>query len=374
MAYQHWSYDTLSALSRDAFIKMGFSREEAGIITDVLLCSDLHGIESHGIQRLYRYYKGIRSGMIRPEAEPEIIFETPVSAVIDGHDGMGQLIAHKAMNLAIEKAARSGIGMVTVRNSNHYGIAGYYAKMACDRGFLGMSCTNTNPITVPTNGRAAMLGTNPIAVAMPADPVDFLFDASTSVVTRGKLEVYNKMGKPMPEGWAVDGTGHPTTDASVVLGNIASHGGGGIMPLGGAYEETGGHKGYGFAMLCEIFSSVLSMGTPSSSTGLGGRGLICHGFAAIDPSVFGDPEAIRAHFSDYLEKLRTSALAEGAERIYTHGEKEAEAEQQLLRDGIPVADNTMREILEICEGLSLPFREYFGSYIPPVTDFKGNFY
>ena len=374
MGYQHWDHETLLKLGCDVFKKLGFNEKDAWVITDVLLAGDLYGIESHGIQRLYRYYKGIRAGMIHTDTQPETVFETPVSAVIDGHDGMGQLIAHKAMELAIEKAQKSGIGIVTVRNSNHYGIAGYYAKMACEKGLIGLSCTNTNPICVPTHGKDAMLGTNPIAVAVPADPVDFFFDAGTSVVTRGKLEVYNKKGKPMPGNWAVDAKGHPTTDASEVLGNIAGHRGGGILPVGGADETTGGHKGYGYAMLCEIFSSILSMGTTSDSTGKGGRGLICHGFAAIDPSIFGDAAAIKKHFSDYLERLRESAKADGAERIYTHGEKEMEARKRILSEGIPVNDNTMREIREICEGLSLPFADYFGSYLPPETGFKGNFY
>ena len=374
MGYQYWSYDVLDKFCKDVFAAFGFTEEEAATITDVLLDSDLSGIESHGIQRLYRYFRSIEKGMILPDAKPEVVFETPLSAVIDGHDGMGQLIGNKAMCMAIEKAKAHGIGIVTVRNSNHYGIAGYYAKMALSEGLIGMSCTNTNPITVPTHGRAAMLGTNPIAVAVPADPVPFLFDAGTSVVTRGKLEVYNKAGKPMPEIWALDAAGHPTADASEVLGNIAGHNGGGIMPVGGPTEESGGHKGYGYAMLCEIFSSILSMGTPSDRTGAGGRGLICHGFAAIDPALFGDPAAIREHFSEYLERLRTSPKAEGAERIFTHGEKEREAAERILREGIPVNDNTMKEMKEVADGTGLDFSAYFGEYVPVESDFKGNFY
>ena len=243
MGYQHWSYELMERFCVDAFVRFGFSKEEAGIITDVLLLSDLYGVESHGVQRLDRYRKAIERGLIRMDAKPEVVFETPVSAVIDGRDGMGQLVAHQAMKLCIEKAKKSGISMVTVRNSNHYGIAGYYAKMALDEGRIGFSTTNTNTIQVPTFGRDAMLGTNPIAIAMPADPVPFYFDAATSVVTRGKLEVYNKLGKPMPEGWALDAKGHPTTDAADVLKNIAAKNGGGIMPLGGGSEGSGGYKG-----------------------------------------------------------------------------------------------------------------------------------
>ena len=186
MGYQHWKYETLHAFCMEAFEKFGFTEAEANIIQDVLLTSDLYGIESHGMQRMVRYHKCIEKGMIHVDAKPEVVFETPVSAVIDGHDGMGQLIGHKAMTLAIEKAKQSGVGIVSVRNSNHYGIAGYYAKMACREGLIGFSCTNSEAIMVPTNGRLAMLGSNPIACAMPAEPYDFFFDASTTVVTRRK--------------------------------------------------------------------------------------------------------------------------------------------------------------------------------------------
>lgn len=364
MGYQYWRYEQLDSLCNDAFVKFGFNAEEAKIITDVLLMSDRYGIESHGMQRTYRYYKSIQKGMIKVESKGKVVFETPVSAVLDAEDGMGQVVGHKAMEMAIEKAKKCGIGMVTVRNSNHYGIAGYYAKMACDQGLIGISCTNTNAIMVPTYGRTAMLGTNPIAVAMPAEPYDFFFDASTTVVTRGKLEVYNKKGEPLHDGWALNKDGKPSNDAADVLDNIASKAGGGIMPLGGSTEDTGSHKGYGYAMLCEIFSSIVSLGTTSDKTGVGGKGGICHGFVAIDPAIFGDAEAIKAHLSDYLAALRNSPKAEGQARIYTHGEKEVEAEKRLMANGIPVNDNTMVEVYEMCEYLGLDFSKYFGDYVP----------
>ena len=375
MGYQYWKYDQLNQLCNDAFQKFGFTAEEAKTITAVLLLSDIYGIESHGMQRMYRYYKSIQKGMIDVNAKGDVVFETPVSAVIDGHDGMGQVIGRKAMEMAIAKAKTTGIGMVVVRNSNHYGIAGYYAKLACDQGLIGLSCTNTNPIMVPTYGRTAMLGTNPIAVAMPAEPYPFFFDASTTVVTRGKLEVYNKAGKELHDGWALNKDGYPSNDAADVLGNIAANKGGGIMPLGGSTEDTGSHKGYGWAMVCELFSSILSMGTTSDKTGKGGKGGICHGFLAIDPGIFGDAEGIKAHLSSYLEELRNSPKADGQTRIYTHGEKEVEAQARLMAEGIPVNDNTMVEVLELCNYLEMDFSKYFGSYMPQTGgDFKGNFY
>lgn len=358
--YIRYSYAQLEKFCNDCFAKFGFSAEESKIISDVLLLSDLYGIESHGMQRLARYHKGIEKGLIKVGAKPEIVHETPVSAVIEGNDGMGQLISHKAMSIAIEKAKTSGMAVVTVRNSNHFGIAGYYAKMACDAGLLGMAMTNSEAIMVPTFGRLAMLGSNPIAVAMPAKPYDFFFDASTTVVTRGKLEIYNKLGKPLPEGWALDKDGKGSSDAKDVLGNIVAKSGGGIMPLGGETEQLGGHKGYGYGMFCEIFCSILSMGMTSNHTHVGGKGGTCHGFIAIDPAIFGDKEAIKEHLSVFLQELRESPKAEGQTRIYTHGEKEIFAKADRLANGIDVNINTVAEMFDMCRYVGLDPVAYLG--------------
>ena len=367
MGYQYWSYETLHALCMEAFQKFGFTESEADIIQDVLLTSDLFGIESHGMQRMVRYHKCIENGMIHVDAKPEVVFDTPISAVIDAHDGMGQVVGHAAMKMAIEKAKKSGVGIVSVRNSNHYGIAGYYAKMAADEGLMGFSCTNSESIMVPTNGRVAMLGSNPIAMSMPAEPYNFLFDASTTVVTLGKLEMYNKMEKPLPDGWALDKDGHPSCDAPNVLSNISAKQGGGIMPLGGSNEVLGSHKGYGYGMMCEIFASILSMGATSNYCMQNGKSGICHSFMAINPAFFGDPDAIRAHFSQFLQELREAPKAEGQARIYTHGEKEMEAIVDRRANGIPVNDNTMVEVLNLCNYLGMDFGKYFGDYRPAVS-------
>lgn len=371
-----WSYETLNRFCQDVFRKFGFSEEDSKTIKDVLLLADLYGIESHGMQRMVRYHKGIEKGTIHVDAKPEIVFETPISAVVDGHDGMGQLIASFSMKKAIEKALTTGIGIVTVRNSNHFGIAGYYAKMASEQGLFGMACTNSEAIMVPTFGRKAMLGSNPIAFSMPADPYPFLFDCSTTVVTRGKLEMYNKMDKPLPQGWALDENGRECTDAPRVLSNIVAKNGGGIMPLGGNKEKTGSHKGYGYGMVCELFSSILSLGVTSDKcctfkdkTG------ICHGFLAMDPRIFGDKEEIKKHLSEYLETLRESPKADGADKIYTHGEKEILAEKDRRENGIPVNGNTMIELADLCSYLSLDFDSYFKDYkLPTKSDcFTGNY-
>ncbi|WP_216696740.1 Ldh family oxidoreductase [Anaerostipes faecalis] len=361
MAHLKFDVKVLEDFCNEAFLKFGFSMDESKIITDVLLMSDIYGIESHGMQRLSRYHKGIENGLIKVDAKPEVVFETPVSAVIDGHDGMGQLIGNKAMKIAIEKAKTTGMAIVSVRNSNHYGIAGYYAKMACDQGLIGMSFTNSEAIMVPTFARKAMLGSNPIAIAMPADPYPFFFDASTTVVTRGKLEMYRKAEKPLPDGWALDKDGNPSNDAPDVLGNILSKAGGGIMPLGGSEELTGSHKGYGYGMICEIFCSILSQGLTSNHTHINGKGGTCHGFIAIDPAVFGDTEAIKENFSRFLQELRDTPKAEGHDKVYTHGEKEILAIERTKTEGVAVDVKTVQEMKQMSDYLNMDFEKYFGS-------------
>ena len=366
MAYVRFPYETLRQFCMDAFQEFGFSEEEANVIQDVLLTSDLYGIESHGMQRLVRYHKGLEKGLIKVDAAPEVVKETPISAVIDAHDAMGQVVGYQAMEMAIEKAKTSGVGIVSVRNSNHYGIAGYYSMMAAKEGLIGFSCTNSEAIMVPTFGRLAMIGSNPIALAVPAEPTPFLFDASTTVVTRGKLEVYNKKEEPLHDGWALNKDGNPSNDAADVLHNINEKNGGGIMPLGGNTEDLGSHKGYGYGMFCEVFASILSQGMTSNKAMVDGHSGICHGFMAINPEFFGEAEAIKAHFSTFLQELRESPKAEGHERIYTHGEKEAEAVVDRMANGLIINDNTMVEAYELCEYLGMDFAKYFGDYKPPV--------
>ncbi|MCI1722941.1 MAG: Ldh family oxidoreductase [Lachnospiraceae bacterium] len=370
MGYVKWSYDLLHDFCMDVFQKFGFTEKEADIIQDVLLSADLDGIESHGMQRMVRYHKCIQNGMIHIDAKPEVIFETPVTAVIDGHAGMGQLIGHTAMEMAIEKAKNNGVGIVSVRNSNHYGIAGYYARMAVKEGLMGFSCTNSEAIVVPTYGKKAMIGTNPLAFAMPAEPYNFSFDAATSVVTRGKLEMYNKAQKPLPIGWALDENGTDSSDAPRVLSNIVHKAGGGILPLGGSTEQLGSHKGYGYGIVCEIMAAILSQGETSNYCMTGGQGRICHGFMAINPAYFGDPKAIEAGLSKYLQELRDSPKADGQERIYTQGEKEYAAIADRMENGIPVNDNTMVEVKDLCDYLSIDFKSYFKDYQLPEESNK----
>ena len=350
MNYHRISYEKTRIFCQKVFAGYGFSEEESEQITDVLLAADLSGIESHGIQRLIRYHLEVTSGCVKIDAKPEIVKETPLAATIEGNDAMGQTLSVRAMKMAIEKARKYGVGMVAVRNSNHYGIAGYYTQMAAQEGLVGVCMTNTEAIMVPTFGREAMLGTNPIAFSMPADPIPFTFDAATTVVPRGKLEVYAKRDGVIRDGWALDELGHPCTDADRVLTNIKGKSGGGILPLGGAGEESSGYKGYGFGMLCEICTGILSGGLTSNYVSRKpDRTNICHFFMAMDYSMFGEKEEIEARLSQYLQELRESPKAEGAQRIYTHGEKEYENRIRVMEKGISVNEKTYAEMKMIGE-------------------------
>ena len=343
----------LRACMERIFEKEGFSSEDARAIADVLMQADLFGIESHGAQRLMYYHRNIRSGSVNVSAKPEVLRETPVSALIDGHFGMGALVAQFAMRMAIEKAKQSGVGMAVVRNSSHYGIAGYYTLMAEREGLAAFSMTNTGPIMVPTFGREMMLGTNPMAFCMPADPVPFWFDASTTVVTLGKVEVCQKRGRPMPQGWTIGPDGAPCTDAPRMNASILAGERGGILPLGGEGETHGGHKGYGLGIMVEALTGVLAQGMTSPQM-CGAHGdHTCHFFLAFDPAMFGDPADIRARMSAYLAALRASEKMPGCARIYTPGEKAFEAMARRLREGVPVEENTLAEVRQIAGELGV---------------------
>jgi LDH2 family malate/lactate/ureidoglycolate dehydrogenase len=322
----------------------------------VLLRADLYGIESHGVHRLSRYHDEIKTGQVNPQAKIETAHETGISAVIEANKAMGQLAGVQAMKTAMNKAREHGCGMVTVRNSNHYGIAGYYSQMAAAEDFIGVCMTNTEAICVPTFGSKAMTGTNALALAMPADPVFFSYDASTTVVPRGTIEVYKKNNQPLPEQWALDSNGNPTTDAALVISNIINKAGGGIAPLGGMGVLNGGHKGYGLSVIVDLFTAVISGGLTSNYVNIQpGHTGICHYFMAVDYGIFGNKASIRAGMSQFLRELRESKKAEGQNRIYTHGEKEAELMARRINGQIPVNVKTIEEMKKIAEEQCIPF-------------------
>lgn len=339
------------------FTNLGVPSADARVTTDVLVLADLRGIESHGVARLPRYVSGIREGLMKPIDESRVLRETKATALIDGEQSLGQVVGVKAMNLAVRKARDVSIGVVTVRNSNHYGIAGYYAMMALEHDLVGMSMTNAAPLVVPTFGRISVLGTNPIAIAVPtAREPPFVLDMATSVVPRGKVEVLDRAGKPMPEGWAVDERGKNTTDPGRVLQALAKRLGGGLLPLGGEGEEFSGHKGYGLALMVDVLSGVLS----GAATGLQvyadeKRPDVGHFFLALDPAAFRPLDEFKRDMDRLARELKDSPKAEGQARIYVAGEKSAARTEAHRREGVPLGPKVVEQLKKIGAELGIPW-------------------
>lgn len=338
--------DTLQKFMIDVFVSCGVPRADAEVCADVLITSDVRGIESHGIGRLKMYYDGIKKGLHKPVTEFEVIRETPTTAVVDGHNGMGHVIGVRSMQMAIEKARTFGMGSVAVRNSSHYGIAGYYALMAVKAGMIGMSFTNARPSVAPTFGVRPMLGTNPIAFGAPTDEeCPFVYDAATSITQRGKIEVLEREEKPIPEGWVIDQNGKFTTDTKAALEGFPKDENA-LLPLGGLGELFGGHKGYGLGTMVEIFSASLSHNAFMHDLP-GGGGLpvkIGHFFLAINIEHFCPLKEFKATTGAIVRELRQSKKAPGETRIYTAGEKEYEMEKLVRAQGIPVNTNLQKDI------------------------------
>ncbi len=343
-------FDSMENYMRRVFSAAGVPKEDADICARVLIESDKRGIDSHGIGRLKPIYiDRIREGIINPVTRMEFLRETPTTAVVDGHNGMGQVVSVKSMDLAIVKAEKYGMGMVAVRNSNHYGIAGYYNTMATDRGMIGVTGTNARPSIAPTHGTENMLGTNPLTFGLPSDePFPFVLDCATSVTQRGKIEVYQREGKILPEGWVIGPDGRTKTDTEAVLKELVS-GEAALTPLGGIGEETGGYKGYGYAAVVEILSAALQGGfflkaLSGMDNGIKVPYRLGHFFIAIDVEAFTPIEEFRKTAGDILRSLRASRKAPGAERIYTPGEKEYLAWLERKEKGVPVNEALENDI------------------------------
>ena len=317
------------------FINISVTPEDAEIAADVLLSADLRGVDSHGMIRLNTYYGDrIRKGIINPTPPIKVIHETATTMAIDGANGLGHPVSYRAMEHCIKKARQTGMAMVTVRNSNHYGIAGYYAMMALKENMIGISFTNSQPLVAPTYGRKAIMGTNPIAVAVPAgESRPYVLDMATSIVPIGRITVYDKAGKPIPEGWGIDKQGLVTANPSEVLE------GGALMPLGGI-DLMRGYKGYGLGLMVDIFSGVLSgsaFGTDVDiHDGTLRKARTGHFFAAIDITAFRPLEEFKHDMDDLINMLKDSPKALGQERIYIHGEKEFETTDRNMRQGVPL--------------------------------------
>lgn len=353
------SVDVIYNFMIAVFEALGTPRNEARICADVLIASDLRGIESHGVGRLKYYYDRIAAGQHKVKTEIEVVKETETTALLDGHHGMGHVIAHRAMEMAIAKARRYGLGAVAVRNGTHFGIAGYYPLMAAEAGLMGLTVTNARPSIAPTWGTEPMLGTNPIAFAAPSDgPHPFCFDGATSICQRGKVEVAERAEKPVPEGWVIDAEGKPATDPAKILVDMGRDQAA-LLPLGGAGELMAGYKGYDLATMVEILSASLSGGVfMKELLGFAPDGskrpfMLGHFFMAIDVEHFLPLEMSRQITGGIMRALQASRKAPGQERVYVAGEKEHEKMDQVRQQGIPVNKNLRQELVFMRDALQI---------------------
>ncbi len=342
--------ETLKAFMEEVFIRIGVPAEEARICSDILIASDLRGIESHGIGRLKMYYDRIRAGIQSPLTHIEIVRDKAATAVWDGNHGMGHVIGFRAMSTAIAKARQFGLGAVAVRNSTHFGICGYYAQMACDADMIGLNFTNARPSVCPTHGVQPLLGTNPICFGAPTDlDFPFIYDAATSISQRGKIEQYAREEKPTPAGWAIDLEGNSHTETNKLLVDLVKQTAS-LLPIGGSEELSGSHKGYGLSTLVEILCAGLQNGSYLNQLlGVDEDGKpapyrLGHFFLAINIDFFTDLTEFRQTSGAICRELQNSHRMPRHDRIWVAGEKEWEKELEVRRLGVPVVPNLQKDI------------------------------
>ena len=360
MAQRVVDWKTITEFVVEVFEKYGVPAEDARICADVLLASDRRGIESHGVNRFKPIYLDrIKAGVQKAVTNYEILKETPTTAVVDGHDGMGQVVGYRSMELAIKKAKEYGMGMVVARNSCHFGIAGYYTTLATKAGCIGMTGTNARPSVAPTWGTEGMFGTNPFTLGVPTDePFDFNFDCATSITQNGKFEYYERIGHDVTPGTVIGADGELVTGGGGetlkrIRNNTAA-----LVTVGGVGEELGGYKGYGFAMFVELMCAALQDGYYCKQlNGVDENGQKCsprlgHFFIAIDTDHFLGEDVCRKKAGDILRTVRGARRMPGADRIYTAGEKEYEIELSRA-DGVPINDSVQGELNQIRQELGL---------------------
>jgi LDH2 family malate/lactate/ureidoglycolate dehydrogenase len=346
----HLPIDVLQNFMVEVFTRIGVPKDDARICSEILIASDLKGIESHGIGRLKMYYDRIKLGIQQPVTKIDVIRDRYATAVWDGNHGMGHVVAHKAMLEAISKAGKYGLGAVAVRNSTHYGICGYYSELATRHNMIGLVFTNARPSICPTNGVDPLLGTNPICFGAPTDlAYPFLYDAATSISQRGKIEQLDREEKNTPEGWAIDREGNYCTNTPQLLKDLVSQTAA-LLPIGGMDELSGSHKGYGLATMVEILCAALQDGSFTNALlGSDELGKPCpyrlgHFFLAINVDFFIEIDRFRKICGDICRDLQNSTLLPGRERIWVAGEKEYENELRVREHGVPIVPNLLKNI------------------------------
>lgn len=350
---------TAESFIKDVLSRLGVSDEDIRICADVLLTADIQGVDFEGISLLKAYYDKIKGGFQIPQTNIRIIKETDTTATMDGGYGMGEVVSYRAMEKAIEKAKKYGLGSVAVRNSSHFGMAGYYVRMAIKENMMGLAVTNASPTIAPTFGVEPMLGTNPIAFGAPSDmEFPFVMDFAASVVRKHKIDNLARDGEPIPEGWAINRDGNPHIDGIQLQKDIKARTAA-IFPLGGEGELLGGHKGYGLATMMEILSASLQDGAfmrglqklnQDNEPVLYGPG---HFFLAVNIENFTDVNRCKHIVGEIMRGLQNSKKMPGRDKIYVAGEKEYERQKLLFNEGIPLSKDTRRKLKKIQDELSL---------------------
>ncbi len=351
--YQLSTKEKLEAFVAAVLQKMDVEAAHARVVAEVLVAADLRGIESHGVARLESYYVArIRAGKLNPRPNYHIARETAASVVYDADNGLGHPAGKLAMQNVIEKARNHGAAFGAVRNSNHFGIAGYYAMMALDEDMIGLASTNSVRYGAPTFGRDVLLGTNPLAFAIPTqEEPAFVLDFATTTVPKGKLEVYKRKGLPLKDGWAIDTQGEPTNDPDAALR-------GALLPLGGFGTDNGGHKGYGLGLLVDILCGVLSGGRFGDALPLVNdtqEGAISHWFGAFRVDGFRDVAQFKADMDRELRTFKASRKTAGQDRIYVAGEPEYDNTKRHLQSGVPVHAKVWDGLEKLASDLGMPF-------------------
>lgn len=354
-----FSYERLYQFTHAVFIKMGCSLEDATIATTVLIAADLRGIDSHGVARLSGYIRLWEAGRINTKPNIKVVYETPSTAVVDGDAGLGLVVAPFAMQVAISKATLVGTGWVSVKNSNHFGIAGVHAQMALKEDMIGMAMTNASALVAPTFSIERMLGTNPIAVAIPANEQPaFVADFATTTAANGKLEILQRKNADTPLGWVQDKEGNESTDANILKKQ------GALLPLG-SDREHGSHKGYALGSIVDIFSGVLSGASygpwappfpayvpmPENQPGQG----LGHFFGAMRVDAFRPAEEFKQHMDNWITRFRSAVPAPGHEKVLIPGDPEREMEALRIREGVPLVEAVEKDLQIIAKNFGIPF-------------------
>ncbi len=354
-----YSYDQLYQFTFSVFKSIGCSDTDASTATIGLIAADLRGIDSHGVARLSGYTRLWEANRVNPKPDIRIVHETPSTAVVDGDAGLGLVVAPYAMKVAIEKAKNVGTGWVSVSNSNHFGIAGHHAMMALEHDMIGMAMTNASALVAPTFSIERMLGTNPIAVAIPAnEQPPFVADFATTTAANGKLEILQRKQADTPEGWVQDKEGNASTDANILKKQ------GALLPLG-SDREHGSHKGYALGSIVDIFSAVLSgasygpwappfpayVAMPENMPGKG----LGHFFGAMRIDAFRPADEFKSHMDNWIHRFRSATPAPGHERVLIPGDPEREMEIIRMKEGIPLVDSVVEDLRVIAQKFSLTF-------------------